>query len=171
MWCCVTEVVVSYVLKTTVPKSWTLKSQKPLPQQQWITSHMKQILYNTDVRISTHKPQMHISENSNLNQHVDTSNKLFIHWSLNILISAPRYYALKCTEFKFPHSILSANFAAKIKNQKEDTRKKNTQPFKVTFLLSQYIAASSTAVTEQVFRKYYSENYSGHHKSIQTVLR
>jgi hypothetical protein len=33
-----------------------------------------------------------------------------------------------------------------IKNRKEDTRKKNIQPLKVTFLLSQDIAASSTAV-------------------------
>jgi len=28
----------------------------------------------------------------------------------NTLISAPRYYALRCTKVKFPHSILSANF-------------------------------------------------------------
>jgi len=55
-----------------------------------------------------------------------------------------------------------------IRNQKEYKKK---QPFKVAFLLSQYIAASSTAVTEQVFRKYYSENYFRHHKSPQTVLR
>ena len=57
-----------------------------------------------------------------------------------------------------------------IKNQKEDT-KENIQAFKITFLLSQYIAASSTAVTEQVFRKYYSENHFGNHKSTQMVLR
>jgi hypothetical protein len=55
--------------------------------------------------------------------------------------------------------------------RKPPKKKKTFRPFQVTFLLSQYIAASSTAVTEQVFRKYNSENHFGHHKSSQIVLR
>jgi len=35
----------------------------------------------------------------------------YLYTKFNILISAPRYYALRCTKVKFPHSILSANFA------------------------------------------------------------
>lgn len=31
-----------------------------------------------------------------------------------MLISAPRYYALSHTVFKFPHSVLSANFATSL---------------------------------------------------------